>query len=148
MRVRPVDLIDVFVYLVVLGLFIQWFPAVISESFTLALVTAVLLKAVLEVVLRVKKRIVGRIRHSHSGLVRFVNAVALLFVLPGSKFVVLEAVALLFGGRVYLGGFFQVTALIIVLMLVRGAVRRVVEPEFRGTGTRNNNARSDGEPPA
>jgi hypothetical protein len=33
MRVRPVDVVDVFVYLVVLGLFIQWFPAVISESF-------------------------------------------------------------------------------------------------------------------
>jgi hypothetical protein len=146
MRVRPVDLIDVFVYLVVLGLFIQWFPAVISETFTLALVTAILLKVVLEVVLRVKKRIVGRIRDSHSGLVRLVNAAALLLVLPGSKFLVLEAVALLFGGQVYLGGFFLVTALIVVLMLARGAVRRLVDADSRETGARTYGATSGGEP--
>lgn len=36
MRLRPIDIVDVFVYLVVLGVFIQLFPAVISESFLLA----------------------------------------------------------------------------------------------------------------
>ena len=51
---RPIDLVDVFVYLVVLGVFIQLFPAVISESFPVALLTAVLLKIVLEGVLFVK----------------------------------------------------------------------------------------------
>ena len=49
-RIRPIDLVDIFVYLVVLGVFIQLFPEVISESFLLALLTAVLLKAVLEIV--------------------------------------------------------------------------------------------------
>jgi hypothetical protein len=131
MRVRPVDLVDVFVYLVVLGLFIQWFPDVISESFSLALVTAVVLKVVLEVVLLVKKRILGRIRTTNSTAVRVVNTLALLLVLPGSKFVVLELIAWLFGGSVYLGGFFQVTALIIALMLARGGVRRLLGPEQR-----------------
>ena len=62
MRVRPIDLVDVFVYLVVLGVFIQLFPAVISESFLVALLTAVLLKIVLEGVLFVKKRIAARVR--------------------------------------------------------------------------------------
>lgn len=125
-RIRAVDLVDVFVYLVVLGLFTQWFPEVITETFSLTVLTAVLLKVVLEVVLRVKKRIVARIRNAQSGAVRTVNTLALLLVLPGSKFLVLELVALLFRGDVYLGGFFQVTALIIVLMLARGGVRRLV----------------------
>jgi hypothetical protein len=31
-RVRPIDVVDVFVYLVVLGLFTQFFPVVIAES--------------------------------------------------------------------------------------------------------------------
>lgn len=127
MRVRPVDLVDVFVYLVVLGLFIQWFPDVISESFSLALLTAIVLKVVLDVVLLVKKRILGRIRDTNSVAVRVVNRLALVLVLPGSKFVVLELIAWLFGGSVYLGGFFQVTALIIVLMLARGGVRRLLD---------------------
>lgn len=126
-KIRPVDLVDIFVYLVVLGVFIQLFPEVISESFLLALLTAVLLKVVLEGVLFVKKRIVARIRSAQSPWIRVVNVAALLLVLPGSKFLVLEIVDSVFGDAVYLGGFFQVTALIIVLMLARGGVRRVID---------------------
>ncbi|NOJ60711.1 hypothetical protein [Arthrobacter sp. 260] len=128
MRIRPIDLVDVFVYLVVLGLFIQLLPAVISETFILALLTAILLKLVLELVLRVKKLIIRRVREAQTGTARAINAIALLLVLPGSKFLVLELVALVFGDAVYLGGFFQVTALIIVLMLARGGVRRLFPP--------------------
>jgi hypothetical protein len=47
-------------------------------------------------------------------------------VLFGSKFLVLELVAFAFGSRVSLGGFFSVTALIIVLLLSRAAVRRLL----------------------
>lgn len=126
-RLRPVDLVDIFVYLVVLGLFTQLFPEVISESFLLALLTAVLLKVVLEGVLFVKKRMVARIRGAQSRWIRAVNVAALLLVLPGSKFLVLALVDLVFGDAVYLGGFFQVTALIVVLMLARGGVRRVID---------------------
>ncbi|WP_447912533.1 hypothetical protein [Microbacterium phyllosphaerae] len=128
MKVRPVDLVDVFVYLVVLGAFTQLFPEVISESFLLALLTAILLKLVLEVVLLVKKRIITRIRGARNAWIRVVNIAALLLVLPASKFLVLELVDWVFGDAVHLGGFFQVTALIIVLMLARGGVRRIFEP--------------------
>ena len=41
--------VDVFVYVVVLNLFVEYLPVVISETFTLSLLTAVLLKGVLEV---------------------------------------------------------------------------------------------------
>jgi len=47
-RLAPVDVVDVFVYVVVLNLAIEFVPEVISETFTLSLLTAVLLKAVLE----------------------------------------------------------------------------------------------------
>lgn len=125
MRIRPIDLVDVLVYLVVLGVFIQLLPAVISESFILALLTAILLKIVLEIVLLAKKKIVGRIRGGKTVVVRVISIVALLFILPGSKFLVLELVAFAFGDAVQLGGFFAVTALIIVLMLARGGMRRL-----------------------
>ena len=51
----PVDprlaaaLVDVFVYVVVLNLFVEYLLHVLSETFTLSLLTAVLLKVVLEV---------------------------------------------------------------------------------------------------
>ena len=132
MRIRPIDLVDVLVYLVVLGVFIQLFPDVISESFLLALLTAILLKVVLEGVLWVKKKIVARIRSAETWRVRIVSAITLLLVLPGSKFLVLVLVDLAFGDAVRLGGFFQVTALIIVLMLARGGMRRVFRPTDGG----------------
>lgn len=125
MRVRPIDLVDILAYLVVLGVFIQLFPQVISETFLLALLTAILLKVALEVVLLVKTRIIRRIRTGASGWIRAVNVATLLLVLPGSKFVILLLVDLLFGPAVYLGGFWQVTLLIVVLMLARGGLRRL-----------------------
>jgi hypothetical protein len=61
MRIRPIDLVGVSVSPVVLGVFIQLFPAVMSESFPLGRLTAVLMEVVLmevvlEVVLRVKQK--------------------------------------------------------------------------------------------
>lgn len=128
MRLRAIDLVDVLVYLIVLGTFSQVFPAVISESFLLSLLTAILLKVVLEVVTWVKKKAIARIRSDGGGGRRAVGVVVLLLIMPGSKFLVLELVDLLFGEAVYLGGFFLVTLLIIVLMLARGGVRRLLTP--------------------
>ena len=54
---RPSDVVDVFVYVVVLNLAIEYLPAVISEGFTLSLLTAVLLKVALELVILLKNRI-------------------------------------------------------------------------------------------
>lgn len=134
MRLRAIDLVDVLVYLVVLGAFSQLFPAVISETFLLSLLTAILLKVVLEVVVRVKKAALARIRSDGGTARRAVGVVILVLVLPGSKFLVLELVALLFGDAVHLGGFFLVTLLIVVLMLARGAVRRLLTPAPERSG--------------
>lgn len=134
MRIRPVDLVDVLSYLVVLGVFTQVFPAVITETFLLALLTAALLKIVLEGVLLLKKALVARLRTANSRWGRASALVMLLLVLPGSKFVVLELVALAFAGDVSLGGFFSVTLLIVVLMLTREGVRRLIDrPDRRIT---------------
>lgn len=119
--------VDVFVYVVVLNLFVEYFPAVISETFTLSLLTAVLLKVVLEVVLRVKKNVAARFRAATRPAGKVVAALLLWAVMFGSKFVVLEIIHLVFGSRVSLGGFFSVTLLIVMLMLSRGAVRRLLE---------------------
>jgi hypothetical protein len=117
------DVVDVFVYVVVLNLAVEYVPAVLSESFTITLLTAVLLKAVLELVVMVKNRAKGRFRRAESPARKVTAGLLLWAVLVGSKFVVLEVTALVFGDRVSLGGFFPVTALILVLLLARAAVR-------------------------
>ena len=119
--------VDVFVYVVVLNLFVEYFPAVISETFTLSLLTAALLKVVLEVVLRAKKAVAARFRAATTPAGKVGAALLLWAVMFGSKFVVLEIIHLAFGSRVSLGGFFSVSLLIVLLMLSRAAVRRLLE---------------------
>lgn len=65
-RARPADVIDLFVYVVVLNLAIEYVPSVISESFTLSLLTAGLLKVALELVLLLKGRIITMLRASRT----------------------------------------------------------------------------------
>lgn len=126
-RVTPLDLVDVLAYLVVLGLAIQFFPEVISETFLLAVLTAILLKLVLEVIIAVKKAATDSIRTASSTWRRAVSIAMLVALLPGSKFVVLWLVDVAFGDAVSLGGFWPVTALIFALMGARALVRIAFE---------------------
>lgn len=119
-------IVDVFVYVVVLNLFVEYVPQVISETFTLSLLTAALLKCVLEIVVAAKKWVRTRLRAASTPVGKVVAAVGLWVVLFGSKFLVLEVVAVVFGDRVSLGGFFSVTLLILALLLSRAAVRRLL----------------------
>jgi hypothetical protein len=119
--------VDVFVYVVVLNLFVEYLPQVLSETFTLSLLTAVLLKGVLEVVVAAKNWAKARFRQASTPIGKMVAAVLLWVVLFGSKFIVLEAVALVFDARVSLGGFFSVTLLILALLLSRAAVRSLLQ---------------------
>ena len=128
-RISPrlaAGVIDFFVYVVVLNLFAEYFPKVISETFTLSLLAALLLKIVLEVVLEVKDRVKLRFRQATTRLGKVVAAIMLWLVLVGSKFAVLEVINGVFGNRVSLGGFFSVTLLILALLVARLAVRRLL----------------------
>lgn len=127
LRARPADVIDLFVYVVVLNLAIEYVPSVISEGFTLSLLTALLLKVALEVVIRLKGYILARLRIASDRRAKALIATSLWLVAVGSKFVVLELVDLLFGDDVSLGGFVPVTVLVVVLLLSRGAVRWLLD---------------------
>ena len=126
MRARPADVIDVFVYVVVLNLAVEYVPSVISEGFTLSLLTAFLLKIALEVVILVKSRIIGGLRAANTRLAKAAIAIGLWVFAAGSKFVVLILIDLAFGDAVSLGGFIQVTLLIVALLISRAAVRRLL----------------------
>jgi hypothetical protein len=124
---RPADVIDVFVYVVVLNLAVEYVPSVISEGFTLSLLTAVLLKVVLELVILAKGWVLVRLRAATTPSAKLAAAVSLWVVAAGSKLVVLELVDLVFGDAVSLGGFVPVTILVVSLLAARGAVRRLLD---------------------
>ncbi len=126
--IAATDVVDVFVYVVVLNLAAEYLPNVVSESFTLSLLTAVMLKLVLEIVVVVKNRAKGRLHAATTPAGKAGGAVLLWLVLVGSKFLVLKLESLVFGDAISLGGFFSVTLLIVVLLLSRSAVRRLLAP--------------------
>lgn len=122
-RNRSSDVVDVFVYIVVLNLAIEYVPSVISESFTLSILTAILLKAALEVVLAIKAWILNRLKGASIARRKLLWALALWVLAAGSKILVLELVAIVFRNEVSLGGFISVTGLVVCLMLARAGVR-------------------------
>jgi len=126
MRVSPSDVVDLFVYVVVLNLAIEYVPSVISEGFTLSLLTAALLKVALELVIAAKNTLLARLHAAITLRTKLVAAVALWVVSAGSKLVVLELVDLVFGDSVSLGGFVPVTLLVVALLVSRAAVRRLL----------------------
>lgn len=125
---RPLDVIDVFVYVVVLNLAIEYVPSIISETFTLSLLTAVLLKVALEVVLVLKAAVLARFRSARTRRGKAAAGLLLWVVAAGSKLVVLALIDLVFGGAVSLGSFIPVTGLVVTLLFARGLVRRWVLP--------------------
>jgi hypothetical protein len=111
---------------VVLNLAIEYVPAVISEGFTLSLLTAVLLKIALEVVIVLKAEVIKRLRAATTSRAKAAAALSLWVVAAGSKLVVLELVDLVLGDAVSLGGFIPVTLLVVALLVSRAAVRRLL----------------------
>lgn len=124
--VVPPVVADYLVYVVVLNIFEQFVPQVITESFSVSLLTAALLLLVLHVVAVVKTSLVARFEVSSVGTGKVLVGLTLWLVLVGSKFVVLELVDRVFGDRVELGGFVAVTGLILVMLFARDLVRRLL----------------------
>lgn len=119
-------MVDVFVYVVVLNLAAQYAPQVVTESFSVSLLVAVVLKLVLEAVLAVKGWARGRFAAARTLPGKVLGLLTLMVILPGSKVVVLELIAWIFGDAVSLGGFFLVTGLILALLLARLGVRALL----------------------
>jgi hypothetical protein len=110
---------------VVLNLFVEYVPKVITESFTISILTAVVLKLLIDAIAGVERRVRGWFNERNGKPWRILGVVAMFAILFISKFVVLEVIALIFGDRVYLGGFIEVALLVIAMILARRGVARI-----------------------
>ena len=111
--------------LVVLNLFIEYWKDVSADSFTITLLAAVLLQVLLKLTIALEHRVAAFFKKWPGGFAKFMRFFSAWVVLFGSKFVILEALALAFGDRLRFGGpFHGIVALIVVVvvMLVAEAV--------------------------
>ena len=105
--------------LAVLGLFAEYWEHVVVGSFTVMLLAAVLLQALLKVTLAVEHRLAAYYNAKPGGLAKFMRYFTAWLVLFGSKFVILEALAFAFGDRLRFGGpFHGIVALIVVVVVM------------------------------
>jgi hypothetical protein len=121
MRYLTATLVD----LAVLGLFVEYWEHVSADSFTVILLAAVVLQVLLKLTIAVEHRVAAYFNARPGGFAKFMRFFSAWVVLFGSKFVILEALALAFGDRLRFGGpFHGIVALIVVVvvMLVAEAV--------------------------
>ena len=113
---------DVLIYILVLNLFVEYNPKMVIDSFTISIFTAILLKILLEIILKLEQRVAAFFEGRKVLQIFFV-----WLILFGSKFVILEVVDLVFGEHVELGKFLDVIWLVIALMVARDIFQRIYQ---------------------
>lgn len=115
---------DVLVYTVVLNLFVEYAESVVIDSFTISILTAIVLKLILDVILAFEHRVSEFFARFEGAWAKVTGFLAVWAILFGSKFVILEVVDIVFGDHVELGGFLMVIAIVVVMMVSRELVSR------------------------
>jgi hypothetical protein len=116
---------DVLIYIVVLNLFVEYVDAIVIDSFTISIFTAVLLKALLDVILGLEHKVAHYFEQRTGPLSKVLRVLSTWLILFASKFVILEIVDIVFGEHVELGSFITVLSLVLVMMIAREVVQRI-----------------------
>lgn len=111
--------VDLLLYTVVLNLFDQYVHGVTIESFSVSILTAVLLKVMLVLLAGVEHRVHAHFAEKGTTGAKVVGAVLVFAILFGGKLLILEVVDIVFGDTVDLGHFVEVVALILTMMVSR-----------------------------
>ena len=120
--------------LVVLGLFAQYWDRVHVETFTIALLAAMLLQVLLKVTLAVEHRVAAFFKAKQgagAGVMRVLSVWGILF---GSKFVILYALQFVFGDGVHFDGAAHGVVALIGVLLVMLAAEEAIVRFYRALG--------------
>lgn len=130
MRYLTATLVD----LAVLGLFAEYWAYVSADSFTVLLLAAVVLQALLKLTIVLEHRLAAFFNARPGGFNKFMRFFTAWLVLFGSKFVILEALVLAFGDRLRFGGPFHGVVALIVVVVVMLAVEAALVKLYRRLG--------------
>jgi hypothetical protein len=116
---------EVLVDIVVLNLFVEFVHSVVIDSFWISILTAILLKLMVDAVKTVEGRVSGffAAKPGTGWKVGRFGAVWLIVFL--SKFVILEVVDVVFGDHVQLGSFFEIAGIVVVMLVASAALHAV-----------------------
>ena len=112
--------------LVVLNLFVEYSEHVVIGSFTISLLAAVLLQVLLKLTIALEHRVAAYFNAMKGGFAKFMRYFSAWLLLFGSKFVILEALAIAFGDKVYFGGPFHGLVVLIAVIIVMLVAEEVI----------------------
>jgi hypothetical protein len=118
---------DVLVYIVVLNLFVEFVDAIVIDSFWISILTAVLLKALLDIVIRLEHRVGAFFDKLGGSFFKFIGIATKFLILFTSKLIILEVVDFVFGDHVELGHFIEVLTLIIAMMAAKAIMVKLYQ---------------------
>jgi hypothetical protein len=114
--------------LVVLNLFVEYWDMVSADSFTITLLAAVLLQVLMKVTIALEHRLAAYFNAKQGGFAKFMRFFSAWLALFGSKFVILEALALAFGDKLRFGGpYHGIIPLIVVVVAMLAAEAALVK---------------------
>ena len=118
---------DVLVYIVVLNLFVEFVDAIVIDSFWISILTAVLLKALLDIVMRLEHQVDAFFGNLGGSFYKFIGIATKFLILFTSKFIILEIVDIVFGEHVELGHLIDVLVLIIAMMATKAIMVKIYQ---------------------
>lgn len=110
--------IAILIDLVVLNLFMEYTSIVVIESFTISLLVALVLQILLKLTMHIEHQVALYFNSKTGGFAKFMRFFCAWLVLFGSKFVILEAIAFVFGDEVFFGGPLHGLAILIAIIVV------------------------------
>jgi hypothetical protein len=120
--------------LAVLGLFAEYWEHVVVSSFTIMVIASILLQVLLKATIVVEHHVAAFFNARPGGFNKFMRFFMAWLVLFGSKFVILEALALALGNRLQFGGPFHGIVALIVVVVVMLAVEAALVKLYRSLG--------------
>ena len=133
MRYFTATLID----LVVLNLFVEYSDKVRIDSFTISLLAAILLQVLLKLTIALEHRVAGYFKARPGGWMTFWRWFSAWLVLFGSKFVILEAITVLFGDKVRFDGRFHGLLTLIVVVVAMLVAEELLARFYRRLGRKS-----------
>jgi hypothetical protein len=120
--------------LVVLNLFVEYSGKVFVSSFTVSLLAAVVLQVLLKLTIAVEHRVAAFFKARGGGWNTFMRWFCAWLVLFGSKFVILEALAQVFGDKVRFDGIWHGILTLIVVVVVMLVAEEIIVRIYRRLG--------------
>jgi hypothetical protein len=117
--------VAVLVDLIVLNIFEEYWSAVIIQSFTISLFTAILLQILLKITIKVEHKISIYFK-SKSKPVKIFGYIVMYIVLLIAKISILEAVNLIFGDRVQFTGLWHGVIAFLTVVIVMLTIEQII----------------------